>query len=352
MSLTWRRALLYAAFCAFACALTCALHSASARAEGSGLVVILEPPPPRSAETEETFTRLEAELRAGGFEVRVETLATGETRTALEDAITRNDAAAAITIQQAPGSSGRPEVWVRDRLTGKLVVREDVAAEGSPSVIAIHAVELLRASLIELRDPAPGQPPSDDVPDPVKKLIGPETGPPPRGPSSAWAGFGVELGVGTIVHFDPALAMVVPALRLSYGSGIGLGARLSLVGPSLGPDLRDEASVSELLAMAELVYAPSLPWPFEFAGTAGLGFYRVGASSVIAPEPAPGGSYVSAIVTLGAASGVRLTEHFTLDVDALLGITAPRVVIESGDDVLGTLGQPLFGATAGLRASL
>lgn len=324
-----------------------------ALADGSELVVILAPPPPRTPATDETFTRLEAELRANGFDVRVETVDPGETRRALEDAITRHQAAAAITIRQASASGDRPEVWVRDRLTGKLVVREDDGPAGAPQLIAIHAVELLRASLIELRDP-PSSHASDTgapLPGAVNALLGPEPSAPPRAPSSAWAGFGVELGIGTSVHFDPARPMVVPALRLSYGSKIGVGARLVLVGPSLGPDLAAEASTSEILAAAEFVYAPVLPWPFEFAATAGVGVFRVGAESVIAPEPVPAGSFVSAMFTVGAASGVRLTEHFSLDVNLLLGLAAPRIVVESGPRELGALGLPLFGATAGVRAT-
>lgn len=339
----------FAAILAFACV----LHSPHALAEGRDLIVILEPAPPRSPETEETFTRLEAELRASGFDVKVEVLDATETRQALEDAVTRSDAAAAITIRDPEASSGQPEVWVRDRLTGKLVVRKDDGPAGSPRLVAIHAVELLRASLIELRDPPPSKKDGTPtpLPDPVSALLGPEPKASARPASSGWAGFGVELGGGTIVHFDPALPMVVPALRLSYVSALGVGARLVLVGPGLGPDLADEASVSEVLATAEFLYAPSLPWPFEFAASAGVGVYRVGASSEIAPDPAPGGSYVSALFTLGAASGVRLTDHFALDLNLLLGVAAPRVAVESGARVLATLGRPLFGATAGVRAS-
>ncbi|MFO0613795.1 MAG: hypothetical protein U0414_14480 [Polyangiaceae bacterium] len=325
---------------------------AKARADDTALVVVLEPAPPRTASVDETFTRLEAELRAGGFEVRTEILSSLEPRDALEDAIRRTHAIAAITVQSGEGPE-HPEVWVRDRLTGKLVVRVDDTPSGSPQLVAIHGVELLRASLIELRDPPPSSA-SDaaPLPKPIDDLIGPRAGEgPDRAPSSAWRGFGVELGVGTIVHFDPAQPMVAPALRLSLGSSIGLGGRLVLVGPSIGPDVRGEASVSEVLLSAEGFFAPALPWPFEFIGAAGIGLYRVGAESTIRPDPAPSGGEAAMLFTFGAGTGVRLTEHFALDLNLLVGVSARRVVLLRGAEELGALGQPLFGATAGVRAA-
>ncbi len=309
-------------------------------------MVVLEPSAPRTPEVEETFTRLEAELRASGFDVQVLTFDGDEPRAALEDALTKTSAAAAITIH------GRAEVWVRDRLTGKLVVREDASQSGSPQLVAIHSVELLRASLLELEHPGASKvdDPKKPIPDPVKALIGPVE--PTRPASSAWAGFGVELGVGTLVHFDPPLPMVVPVLRLSVGSAIGFGGRVSLVGPSIGPDLRGEGSVSELMVSGEGFFAPRLPWPFELIGFAGLGVYRVGAASALAADPdSRSGSSVGVIFTFGAGTGVRLADHFTLDLNLFGAVSAPRVVIDSGPNELGSLGQPILGATTGIRAA-
>ena len=57
----------------------------------------------------------------------------------------------AVVASADPGSA---ELWVIDRVTGKTVVRRVNAAAGDPAraaeILAVRAVELLRASFLEL----------------------------------------------------------------------------------------------------------------------------------------------------------------------------------------------------------
>lgn len=118
-------------------------------------------------------------------------------RTPLEQAARNVGAIAAVRL--VPSGEG-VEVWVADRVTGKAVVRAlAMPAEGGPASdasVAIGAVELLRASLMELHS---SEPPRGEVfaTEQVRALALPslrsaEMGRPRVGLS---AGGGVELGV-------------------------------------------------------------------------------------------------------------------------------------------------------------
>jgi len=119
-------------------------------------------------------------------------------RTPLEQAARNVGAIAAIRLVPSGESV---EVWVADRVTGKAVVRELAApaARGpaSDASVAVGAVELLRASLMELHS---SEPPRGEVPatERVRALALPSSGASEAGPPRIGlsAGAGVELGIG------------------------------------------------------------------------------------------------------------------------------------------------------------
>jgi len=72
----------------------------------------------------------------------------------LDQLAREHDVAAAVLVRS---DGGFVQVWISDRVTGKVVIRRvAVDRADDPRVVAVHAVELLRASLLELeRNPAP-----------------------------------------------------------------------------------------------------------------------------------------------------------------------------------------------------
>src|SRR5688572_12877487 len=137
-----------------------------AAADPSALIAVVRDP-----ETDErTLTRLRSELDALGLRV-VEVSASPGDRSprSLERSAREVGAFAALRI--VPWERGI-EVWIADRITGKTVLRELVVAPGEATedVVALRAVELLRASLLELELPHEQ---SGDVPPPpaVKRLV-------------------------------------------------------------------------------------------------------------------------------------------------------------------------------------
>jgi hypothetical protein len=98
--------------------------------------------------------RIVAELEALGFRVVVAAPAPAPiSRASLEAAA--GEAGALAAIRAVPTEHG-VEVWIADRVTGKTVLREvssDEHAADPTAELALHAVELLRASLLEVAVP-------------------------------------------------------------------------------------------------------------------------------------------------------------------------------------------------------
>jgi hypothetical protein len=307
--------------------------------------------------------RTRGELEAAGFAIVDATSEPGsDIRTTLEAAVTKAGAVAAIALKTDPDASS-VEVWVSDRLTNKLSIRRvaTTGATDTPELVAIRTVELLRASLIEITDPAPTEPPPpppQKLPPAVRHLAQPK---PERNPTG-WRGFGIEVGIAGLLHVDPPNPGVAPMARLSYGSKLGIGGRLTWIGPSFGPGLpgsfgtsvTGRADLVEELAVAELTVSPALPKPVELMFYAGTGVNHVAGSGEVPKDPkaAVNESATVFVFTTGVAGAVRVAPHVAIDLDLLAAFTAPRIDITFGKgNQIGTVGRPTLGATSGVRAS-
>ena len=115
--------------------------------------VLLVRPPGAAREVNIALVRVEGELVADGFEVESLEAPPGTTsEAAMTQAEARSTSTTVGLFLSADGANA--ELWVVDRLTNKTVVRR-VATGGEsekllPEVLAVKAVELLRASLLEL----------------------------------------------------------------------------------------------------------------------------------------------------------------------------------------------------------
>jgi hypothetical protein len=152
--------------------------------------------------------RVIAELESLGLAaVQVEPGEAPASRVALEAAARKVEAIAAI---RAVPAEGGVEVWIADRVTGKTVLRAvSVAGEAADpdAALALRAVELLRASLLETALPAarPGEVPA--TPDILTKMALPSPAAlaPPEPPV-----FRLALGLGPLLSpggLAPAAAL-------------------------------------------------------------------------------------------------------------------------------------------------
>jgi hypothetical protein len=337
------------------------LLAARARAAGSHVILLRTmdaDPLGRQAET-----LLAAELRAAGFEVEERPRSPAlDPRADIERGSAGRNAIATLALVALPGTTAA-EIWLMDRVTGKLVVRRIDTAPGSgandPSDIALRAVELLRGSLLEIaierRRPARAETPPSPPPPDVSRFVA-ETA--PWRPVHFLHGLGVGLGavaLGVGAGSGPSYA---PAVRLSWGSQSGVGVRLSVVG--LGSAVTFEsrdgmvplgtATVHRDLAVLDgfLVARHAATWqPFVSAGT-GVARLRVEGKGASALFPDRTGTRLGGIACAGAGVAARLGQRAALVLEAQLLVLLPRTRVLIADQTAVTLG----GATALLGLSL
>ncbi|WP_437930932.1 hypothetical protein WMF37_17425 [Sorangium sp. So ce291] len=263
--------------------LLCAARPAAAAAAAR---VVLVQPSAADPSISEALIRIRGELVADGFDVELlDSQSASAPRPAMDDAGQQAGSAALIGLFLAPDGQAA-ELWVVDPLTNKTLVRRidtrGEAPEHIAEVLAVRAVELLRASLLELlmssrRSAAPiaaAAPRPSAVQEPrsaERSLDQPSR-------RSTW---GVELGGGLLASpggIGPSL-LLVARLRLAPLGPLGpIEGRLSLAGLGTAPRVvgpQGSATVQQRLGLVELA---ALPWPelrLRPRFSAGLGVLHV-----------------------------------------------------------------------------
>ncbi|WP_437626478.1 hypothetical protein [Sorangium sp. So ce1151] len=250
-------------------ALTLLLCAASPAAAGEPARVVLVQPGPADPSVSEALIRIRGELVADGFDVELlDAQSDSAPRPTMDDAEQQAGSAALIGLFLAPDGQAA-ELWVVDPRTNKTLVRRidtrGEAREHIAEVLAVRAVELLRASLLELlmssrRSAAPAATPP---PSKVSRQV-PRRAEPSLDQQSRRSMWGVELGGGLLASpggIGPAL-LPVARLRFAPPGPIGpLEARLSLAGLGTAPRVagpQGSATVEQRFGLVELA---ALPWP-------------------------------------------------------------------------------------------
>ena len=279
-----------------------------------------------TASAKEAMNRIEGELTAEGFHVSIVDSPFG-----LESTPPGEQDTNAVSIELLVDADEQAaELRVIDRLTNKTVIRHtQIEAQASAQVaqvLAVRAVELLRASLVEL---LMRRPKAAAAPSPAVKFATER--------ASTWAAGGLQLRRDSTWGFDAGTAGLVvvgigPALlalvriRLLLGRTFQLRATLAGLGtsPGVGPRPSGSATVSQEIGLLELVAAP---WPDSVVSpVASLGVGPLFAA--VDGQGAPGYRGLSSsawAVALDAGAGValRLSERFDISLEAHAFTTRP-----------------------------
>jgi hypothetical protein len=304
--------------------------------------------------------RLGAELAALGFRLQTAPAPTGvPVWKGLEAAARDAEAVAALRVS---ASSTGVEVWVSDRVTGKTVLREVVtsevvAQEERDALIALRAVELLRASLLEVESTLP---PRGEVkaPEPVreaaKKVLpsSPEPDEPERVPPSMWLGVAGGLGWG---RGAPPTAHATLQARGTLHRWLELEG--GVVAPLSSISIEEPEGQANVLWSTLLVDAnvpllrPDGAWGLRVGLGVGVSWLHVEATAAPPYASASDDLFVAWPHGHLAASWAPV-EQLRLVLAARVGATTPRPVVRfAGRDVL-QFGRPLalitFGPELGL----
>jgi opacity protein-like surface antigen len=332
----------------------------------AGRRVVVARPANADAVTVEALARVRGELEAAGFEiVTIPVDPAQDQRTTVESIGRDENPVAAFAIFPGPRSgSGQStaEIWVSDRQKGKATVQrmrvDPQDADRSAAVLAVYAVELLKASLADLwvpearRKPEPEAPPPPPPPPPDVEA--------PAGRPYRFAGFGFELAGGVLAHAGGLDSTWTPVLRVSFGGASGLAVRLGVAAGGQRSSVANTAGSARLshqLATVEAVYAFRPNARLQPFVAAGAGAYRIGVSGTSVDENEWLGRSTqlwTAAMTAAAGVTVALGQHMAVIVGAEALLFLPRPVIELGeaDDArVGQAGRPAVLLTAGLLAS-
>ena len=137
--------------------------------------VILLRPPAAPAAVSEALVRLQAELTVEGFDAQVTEFDLGADVRASLEKVAPTMAATAVVAVVAGADPASAELWVVDRMTGKTVVRrvhaDPKATARIAEVLSVRAVELLRASFLELAITSRPAPDVVEVPLPTEPVV-------------------------------------------------------------------------------------------------------------------------------------------------------------------------------------
>jgi hypothetical protein len=337
---------------ALALALAPALES-TARADGSRSRVAVVHSSSSDRVLREADTRLRAELIDAGFEVVDVDRAPGDPRAEVEDAAPEGSSFATIAMSRA-ANGAFADVWISDHVTGKTVVRrlEVGAGPNATAILAIRALELLRASLLEIAAAAPPSEPPMSAPNDVAKWMAPALAPEPASPLLQ----GSALGVGAFaLHGLTGIGLAAgPTVSVSHGIG-PLFARVVVAGPLLGPEVTGaagSAAIRQELAAVDLGWA-SVPRPIGGLVWVGAGGFDLHASgSATTPYRGVSADVASFLWTVGVGGVARIGSRVALTAEVAAIFLDPKpIVVIAGNDA-GSAGSPSVGASLGLLVGL
>lgn len=282
-------------------------------------------PPGQDLERTDAFNRLWAELHIHGFDAEVIDREAGEDPPAtLTELATESSALAAFAFVRHEATLSL-EVVLVDRVTGQTSSRRLPFAAGSSdaaSLIAVRAVDLLRASLQEFPEPVvpPAPPPPPGEPPPLSAAA-PDVAPRDHAWTLAAEGTLVWPGAGYSVGFGPALGLLHrPLPWLEWGLWFGGAFGTNVDG------MAGSASVQQELALLEARASTFTTRGFSLALLAGAGaFFLQARGSVHEPLRPERDSVWSGLLALGLHVEQSLGGDFALGLSGRALALAPKL---------------------------
>jgi len=326
-------------------------RTAAAQAEGSRVLLVRD----RIADpvVDRAQVRLEAELRAAGFQVEERVVEEGDDARRIVEEPGEGGPFATVLLRRT-GARTATDVWVADHVTHKTVVRRIGSQGGGDAAdrsLALRVVELMRASLVEglvlpppepERSAPPSAPPPPDVTAWTREAI---REPPAARPSHV----SLALGVAGAFAGPDVGAGVGPELRVAWHAAPAWSLGLVGAGPAFGARVeaaQGSATVRQELALIEVAYEPEVRGVVGGLVALGAGAYHLYASGD-ATAPFTSGQEGAWAALLSGGAGVRLhvtrSASLVLDVRELLALPRP-VVLFAGERVAAAMRPGTLGA--------
>lgn len=322
-------------------------------APAADTVIVLQPAAASPA-VRRSLARIGDELSADRFRVVVaDPDTTGGPGATIESATRAAEAGTALVLFGDP-DTGQAELCIVRRSDRRTAVRRATVAvddpERMPEALARRALELLRATALELSigsAPAPAP----------EKLPGSEADVRPReSPPAAPAGIvTVDVGVATWASIDGPPPAVAPVGRVALRLSDWISARITAAGLGTRPSLETaygSASLAQTVALAEAV-------AMSRRGKRLQPFVSIGAGALhVAVSGAGAGQYEgrapqrwSAALDGGVGVALVLRAHTALVTELHGLMAAPRPVVRFVDTRAATIGYPSLILTLALQVA-
>jgi hypothetical protein len=302
-----------------------------------------------------TLTRLRAELVAAGFEVTEVERGSGDAREATE--AEPQVAGVFATIAIVSRTADAADLWVADRVTGKTLVRRIRVPPGSgrdaATILAVRAVELLQASLLEaFEQPEPVESTSSLAPPPPVAVVPTDVSAwmQARRPPSQAARFALQAGAGVIHSLGGVGPALLPVLGVGFRPTPDLSIGLRAGGPAFAADLQvppaGTIAVRQKLVSLEVAYELLSPTAtVRPVAIGGVGAYHLDVvGTAAAPYSGETDDVFAAMATLGPGAKLRFGERVSIFADLRLLFIAPRPIVRAALQEVGSMSRPsLFG---------
>jgi hypothetical protein len=309
-------------------------------------VILVQPANPAPGMTE-AVSRIHGELMSAGFDLQIVDAsavegAEGQSRGGLERLAVRRGADAVIAMIGSEGLDS-VEVWVIDKVTGKSVVRRvpfQAQSARGPETLAVRAIELLRASFLEI-DLSSRIPPSEPKPSPpaaVVHFVGMER------KAERPERVGLALGGLVMTSLDGVGPAYMPVARIDWAVRPWLVAQMTVAGWGTRPSVQAQTA-SAKVAQEFLALGASYKFradrqlrPFVSLSSGLLHTSADGQAE--APDRSLHPQRWSFLLDGGVGVELALPERWHVSLAAHAQIAEPYPAIRIVDSVVATSGRP------------
>lgn len=325
--------------------------------------VVVVCPPETDKLLKEAFNRLRGELTMHGFEVEIETAEEAVSPENLALRVESGHAVASISFTRNEGAT-TADIRIIDRVTGKTSIRTIATPQGTEmaSLLALRAVEILRASLGEGGPPAEA-PRAANSPQPAQPAPVPSA-PAQNRPKLTPSPPHTATRYHVTLRADALAVVELSDPSSAYGFGAALGVskgprlewRLVFAAPWFGAEYATPGAAAQVhwfSGSGEVAYSVPLGrrvqlQPLVAFGIARLTTYTSTVLPVTLHSPSP--SAWLAIPSLGLGLNVTLSTHWFWNTNARLATLMPRPVLDV-DHERHKLGAPMamFASGVGVK---
>ncbi len=333
--------------------------SASAEPTRGGGTVILLQPTNTSVATRQSLARIRDELSADRFRVIWEGSDTTDDPGAVIESTGRDTDPNTVLVLFGDPATGEAELRVVQRAAGRSAVRQATVVvddpERMPEALASKALDLLRATALELSLALDRAPRARDTPVRRPEVIIPQR-PSPAVPMSGASIVSVDMGLGMWKSIEGPSPAVTPVGRLGLRVSGWSQARLSVAGLGSRPLVHTAygtATISQTVALLEFALVPRLDNRIQALLSLGGGVLNVAvAGSGVAPYEGLTSQQWSAAVDGGAGIAVALGSHTSLATEIHALLASPHPVVRFVCTRAATIGDPALMLTLTLRVLL